>query len=139
MRQKNSTKIHVTESVESFIKRKEEEFKNNKRLINMKDIGRKGRFHFKREKWTFLPQSNLSEKVFIFERLKKVKYTGKLAYEKTWKRGEQEYRIGYFIVGRNGRAKGKWVWGQFCPLIPHGDLLRLLEKARTEKVLLDSN
>ena len=133
----NNPRTHVAESVESFIKRKEKEFLDGGKLIKMKDIGRKGRFYFKREAATFLPQSNLDEKVFIFERLKKVKHTGKLAYGETWKRGELEYQIGYFIVGRNGRAKGKWVWGQFCPLIPHGDLSKLLEKARAKKVLLD--
>ncbi len=133
----NNPRRHVTESVESFIKRKEEKFRDDGQLIEMKDIGRKGRFCFRREAWTFLPQSNLDEKVFIFERLRKVKRVGKLAYGETWKKGEREYRIGYFIVGKNGRAKGKWVWGQFCPLIPRGDLSKLLEKARAEKVLLD--
>ena len=125
------------ESVENFIKRKEEQFRKNDQLIGMKDIGREGRFYFKREAWTFLPQSTLNKKVFIVERLRKVKHEGKLAYGETWKEAEIEYRIGYFIVGRIGRSKGKWVWGQYCPLIPHNDLLKLLEVARAEKVLLD--
>lgn len=24
-------------------------------------------------------------------------------------------RIGYYIIGRKGRFRGKWAWGQFCP------------------------
>jgi len=136
MRLKNP-RTCTTESAASFIKRKEMVFLHDSKLIKMKDIGRKGKFYFRRQAWTFLPQSNLDEKVFIFERLEKVKYTGKLAYGETWKRGELEYRIGYFIVGRNGRTKGKWVWGQFCSLIPADDLSKLLEKARAKKVLLD--
>ena len=123
-------------TAESFIKRKEEQFKKNNRVIWMKDIGREGKFGFKREAWTFLPQSNLNKKVFVFERLKKVQRTGKLTYEETWKEGDIEYRIGYFIIGGFGKTKGKWLWGQYCPLIPHYDLVKLLEKARTEKVLL---
>ncbi len=102
----------------------------------MKDIGRKGRFYFKREAWTFLPQSNLNEKVFILERLRKVRYTGKLAHRESWKRNEEEYRIGYFIIGKNGSAKGRWVWGQFCPLIPVLDFSKLISKAKKEKVIL---
>jgi len=37
--------------------------------------------------------------VFIFERLRKIKYDGKLAYS-NWKKDDIEYRIGYFIVGK---------------------------------------
>lgn len=131
---------HVTETAQQFIKRKEEQFEKFKKLqgkkIKMKDIGRKGKHIFVLEAWTFLQQHNLSEKVFVFERLRKYEFTGKLSYQKFWKKGEIEYRIGYFIVGKIGRAKGKWIWGQFCPLIPHKDLKRLLDKAKKDKVII---
>lgn len=127
--------MKLKETVQQFIKRKNQQFVNEKVSIPMKDIGRKGKVYFQREAWTFLPASNLNDKVFILERLKKLKYAGRLAYKKSWKKGEIEYRIGYYIVGKIGRARDKWVWGQFCPLVPHKDLLRLIAKAKKEKVI----
>ncbi len=124
-----------TESANKFIQRKNIEFKKNNSSIAMKDIGRKGKFYLKREAWTLLPQSNLSDKVFILERLRKEKFAGKLAYKNSWKKDDVEYRIGYFIVGKIGRAKGKWIWGQFCPMIPCKDFNKLIKKAKREKTI----
>ncbi len=123
------------ETIQEFIKRKNEQFKKEK-IIKVKDIGREGKHVWIREAWTFMPQSNLDEKVFVVERLGKESYEGKLIREKLWKKGDIEYRIGYYIVGRIGRAKGKWVWGQFCPMIPARDLEKLLEKAKKEKTII---
>lgn len=100
-----------------FIKRKTEEFSKSK-LIQIKDIGRNGKHFLVREAWTFMPQGNLKDKVFIIERFRKESTEGKLAYTDSWKKGDIEYRIGYFIVGKIGKAAGRWVWGQYCPLIP---------------------
>ena len=126
----------MKESTQDLIKRKSAEFKKGKSLISMKDIGRKGKVYLKREAWTFLPQSNLPNKVFILERLRKEKFSGDLAYKNSWKKGDIEYRLGYFIVGKIGRAKGKWVWGQFCPMIPRRDFLKLIKKAKKEKTII---
>jgi len=120
-------------TAEEFIAKKDHDFTENS-VIKVKDIGREGSHYFHREAWTFLVQSNLPEKVFVVERLRKESTKGALAY-KNWKKGDIEYRIGYYIIGRIGRAKGKWVWGQFCPLIPVEDLKTLLEKAKEEKVI----
>ena len=73
--------------------------------------------------------------MFIIERLIKVKFGGRLAY-KNWKKNDREYRIGYFIMGRIRRARGRWVWGQFCPLIPLPDFNKLIAKAKREGVIL---
>ncbi len=130
------------ESVEEFIERKNSQFieeKNNPPKIPMKDIGREGKIFFIREAWTFLAQSNLDKKVYVFERLRKTNYEGALAYNYAWKEGDIEYRIGYFIVGRIGRAKGKWIWGQFCPIILSQDFIPLIKKAIEDKVLLESD
>lgn len=124
------------ESAKDFIKRKNIEFKEKNSLIATKGIERKGEFYWKREAWTFLPQSNYNEKVFIFERLKKESFNGKLDKKNTWKKGAVEYRIGYFIVGKIGRAKERWVWGQFCPLIPPADFKKLIQKAKKEKTII---
>lgn len=127
--------MRKTESIQGFIKKKNQQFKKENSLIPMKDIGRKGKFYFKREAWTFFPQSNSKRKVFILERLKKEKFFGKLTHGHNWKKGDIEYRLGYFIVGKIGRAKNKWVWGQFCPLIPKNDFFKLIKKAKKEKTI----
>ncbi len=83
------------ESNKQFIERKNKDFKKFK-LIPMKDIGRKGKHYWKREAWTFMIQHNLPEKVFIIERLRKVRISGTLSHP--FVVGEVEYRIGYYIV-----------------------------------------
>ena len=124
-----------TNSAEDFIRRKNEYFKENN-IIKVKDISRKGYHVWVRESWTFMPQFNLDEKVFVIERLRREGYEGQTEGQKQWSKGNIEYRFGYYIVGKIGRAKGRWVWGQFCPLIPKEDFKRLLYKARQERTLL---
>jgi len=123
------------ESSQQFIKRKIQEFKRGK-LISMKDIGRKGRHFFKRDAWTFMPQYRHPEKVFLIERLRKVEILGKISHPKSNAIGDIEYRIGYFMVGKNGRMNGRWLWGQFCPLIPQEDFDMLINKARKDNTIL---
>lgn len=117
-----------------FIELKNTQFAKGK-LIPLKDVGRQGRYFFKREAWTFMPQHNLPNKVFVLERLRLLQKEGVTSHKKV-KIGDVEYRFGYYIVGKIGRANGKWTWGQFCPIIPHKDLNKLLEKAKNEGVLL---
>lgn len=127
------------ESSQDFIKGKVKQFKEEKekgKIVKMKDIGRKGKLIFTREAWTFMPQGNLSRKVFVIERFRKGKSEGKHAYKESWKEGDIEYRIGYYIVGKIGRAKDKWVWGQYCPIIPMKDFDKLIQKAKKEKTIL---
>jgi hypothetical protein len=40
-----------------------------------------------------------------------------------------EYRFGYYMIGVKPGAKGRWVWGQFCLLIPERDLKAIMKKA----------
>lgn len=105
------------ETDKEFIKRKSDEFKKNK-IVSCRAIT------FYREAYTFMPQSNCEDKVFIVERLRGEK------------NNEIEYRFGYYIVGRNGRARNKWVWGQFCPMIPQKDFKKLITKAEKEETIL---
>ena len=124
------------ETVEEFIARKNAQFiKEKERTIKMKDIGRKGKLVFRRVAWTFMPQTNLDKKVFVVERFVKEKKEGEHAYS-GWQEGEIEYRFGYFIVGQIGRAKDRWIWGQFCPIIPQEDLDSLLKKAKAEGTII---
>ena len=122
------------ESHHDFIKRKSAEFKKG-RLSPMKDVNRQARHYWKREAWTFMPQHNVPEKVFVVERLRRVRTEGKSSHSQI-KLGDIEYRLGYYIVGKIGNRKGKWTWGQFCPLIPQGDLQKLLDKAKTEGTII---
>lgn len=127
------------ESCQDFIRRKDAQFRRERekdKAVSMKDIGRQGRHRFVREAWTFMPQHNHDEKVFVIERLRKIKYEGRLARRKVFREGDIEYRIGYFIVGRIGHMRGHWAWGQFCPLIPASDLKKLLRKAERDRTLL---
>jgi len=121
----------ITETTEEFIKRKNEQFKENN-IIKVKDISRKGNHFWIRGAWTFMPQFNLDEKVFVIKRLRREKYEGQTEGQKQWGKGDIEYRFGYYIVGKIGRAKERWVWGQYCPLIPQEDL----NKAKQEGTLL---
>ena len=74
----------------------------------------------------------------IIERLKKyICDKSKMAYPNSWQEGDIEYRIGYYIVGKIGRAEDKWTWGQYCPIIPGHDLKKLLSNAKKEGTLLD--
>lgn len=125
-----------TETAKEFIARKNKSFKEQKdKPVGMKDIGRKGRFYFIREAWTFMPQHNLKEKVFIIERLRSEKTEGALTH-KNWQKGKIEYRIGYYIVGKIGRGRGRWLWGQFCPIVPLKDFDKLIAKAKKEGTVL---
>ncbi len=106
------------ETAEEFIKRKEDGYtKNTDKEIRFKDISRKGRHYFIRESWVFMKQSNLPEKVFVFERLKRNRTEGHITHTKNRELGDIEYRFGYYIVGKIGNREGKWTWGQYCPIV----------------------
>ncbi len=113
-----------------------EKFKKGKigKLVKMKDISRKGYYYFRREAMSCMYQYNLKEKFYVIERLRLEKTTGFIT-NKNNKIGQIEYRIGYYIVGKIGRAKGRWVWGQFCPMIPQEDFKKLLNLATKEKTI----
>ncbi len=130
----------MVESVDELIRRKNAEWeraRERQKPFKTKDVGREGRHLWCREAWTWLPQHNYGEKVFVIERLRNVGQEGRRAFDGGARPGDIEYRFGYWIVGRIGRAKGKWWWAQFSPLIPHRDLEPLLEKARAEGTFID--
>jgi len=80
------------------------------------------RENFKIGRYVSLRQSNYSEKIFVLQEI-------------LFKDGKKELRLGYYIIGKKPRAKGKWVWGQFCPFFPKKDLIKLIEKAKKEGIL----
>lgn len=99
----------------------------------MKDIARKGRHLWKRDAWTFEEQPSMPDKVFLIERLLYERPDGNCHHRV--EPGSVQYRICYWIVGRNGRVNGKWTFGQFCPIIPASDLHSLLKAARKKAVI----
>jgi len=40
-----------------------------------------------------------------------------------------QYRLGYYMIGVKPRARGRWVWGQFCLMVLERDLKAILRKA----------
>ena len=122
-------------TAEAFIEQKDRQWRAQKKRFRTKDVGRQGWNTWRRQAWTFMPQHNLPEKVFVIERLELGAPEG-IITNKLARAGDIEYRIGYYIVGRIGRANDRWVWGQFCPLIPAADLEPLLAKARKEGTIV---
>lgn len=125
------------ETAEEFIAKKQKKVNEGKAIVNAKDIGREGKFIFKIVKATFMIQHNLPHKVFVVEKLELTQLEGKHAYKEytKMKKGDIEYRIGYYIIGKNGKMKDKWTWGQYCPLIPEQDFDKLIQKAKKEGTL----
>ena len=100
----------MTNSLEqSFLELIEKKRKRiaSKKTISMKDIGRKGHHIFECEAFTYLQQHNSPEKYFMFERLKRLRIDGAKSNPKL-KEADIEYRISYYIVGKNGTKKNKW-------------------------------
>lgn len=125
------------ETAAEFIARKAANWKREQaRQIKTKDIGREGFNTWIREAWTFHAQHNHPEKVLVIERLRRAAVIGVRATLGGAEFGDIEYRFGYYVVGRIGRAAGRWTWGQFAPFIPHADLQALLTKARAEGTVL---
>ncbi len=128
--------MKAVESWADYVERKG--LKRNK-IIKMKDITRKGKHLFRREAFMSHPQCNHPEKQFTIERLMYLGFEGKnkdISNPASAVKGGLEYRIAYYIVGKNGTKKGKWTFGQFCPMIPAQDLAKLLLKAKNDGVLL---
>lgn len=77
---------------------------------------------FKVSKQVTLTQSDYPEKVFVLQEI-------------IFETSKTEIRIGYYIIGQKGWAKGKWAWGQFCPFFPKKDLQKLITLAKKEGIL----
>lgn len=80
------------------------------------------RKNFKIGRYVTLRQSRYPEKIFVLQEI-------------LFEDGKKELRLGYYIIGKKPRAKDKWVWGQYCPFFPKQDLIKLIEKAKKERIL----
>lgn len=54
-------------------------------------------------------------------------YLQKIEYEENKK---IEIRFGYYVIGKKESVKGKWVWGQYAPMLPIDDFKWLIEEAK---------
>jgi hypothetical protein len=128
--------LETTPTAEQFIASKAAQFRADLeagRTLEMKDIERRGFHYWRREGWTFLVQHNLPTKVYVVERLAFAGSKGDLSEHRDGTEVEPTlYRFGYWVVGRYGRAAGRWTWAQFAPMIPPIDLDALMAKARVE-------
>jgi hypothetical protein len=42
--------------------------------------------------------------------------------------GHIEVRFGYYMICKNGKRRGKWLWGQYAPMLPVDDLSIILKE-----------
>jgi hypothetical protein len=77
--------------------------------------------HFLIEDEIVRKQSNSERKIIVFQKMRFLE-------EKRY-----EFRFGYYMIGHVGKTKGRWVWGQFCLLIPQEDLMALMKEAKKRK------
>lgn len=82
--------------------------------------GKKIKFEIKKQ--VTLKQSDYPEKIFVLQEL-------------YFENGKKEIRIGYYIIGKKGHARGRWIWGQFCPFFPNQDLTKLVRKAKRKGII----
>jgi len=74
-----------------------------------------------------LRQSTFPKKIFVLEKIRFRK--------SSQKKRKEEIRIGYYIIGKKGRMKRRWTWGQFCPFFPPQDLEELTRRAHEKKII----
>ena len=57
-------------------------------------------------------------------------YLQKIQYEAD---GSTEIRFGYYIIGnKDKKMAGKWVWGQYAPIIPAEDFAQIVRLAQAK-------
>lgn len=84
---------------------------------SLKDINGRRRHFQVIEAPLVVQQNTYHEKAFVLQRIQ---------FEDD---GVLELRLGYYIIGKKPRMRGRWVWGQSCPLIPEGDFKKLIAAA----------
>jgi hypothetical protein len=77
--------------------------------------------HFIIEDEIIHPQSNSNRKIIVLQKMRFVE------------EDRIEFRFGYYMIGLKPKVRGRWVWGQFCLLIPQEDLLAVLDEAKRRK------
>ena len=98
----------------------------SKNPVTMNPIGGGKPIHRDKIRLVWLRQSDYPDKIMTIEEI-----SGGTPEKR-------ELRFGYYIIGKKGRKKGRWTWGQFAliaPKEPNHDIQNLIQLAR-EKGLL---
>jgi hypothetical protein len=61
-------------------------------------------------------QSDNRNKIIVLQRIE-------------FENGREEIRLGYYIIGKKPRMKGRWVWGQYATMMPLRDFRELIRRA----------
>lgn len=86
--------------------------------VSRKIIGIDGTVHrFTITDEIILPQTGLPSKLIYLQYLQ-------------FDDGRNEVRLAYYMIGFKPGRKGRWVWGQYCTILPHGDLKTIYEEAQ---------
>jgi len=75
------------------------------------------RVHFTITDETYVKQSDSCKKLI---------YLQKIAFDD----GRVELRLGYYIIGKRPRMRGRWTWGQFATMLPAKDFKRIVGCAK---------
>jgi len=122
-------------SAEQFMREKDAQWQKRETFVTI-DESRLGHSFWRRVAWTFHQQHNMTDKVFVIERLQltSAEPTSSQSAPDLSLIGAIQYRIGYWIVYTNG----VWGWGRNSPLVPIEDFEPLLAKARQAGTILPS-
>ncbi len=82
--------------------------------------GKKRKFDI--EKYVALPESGYPTKKFVLQEIVR-------------DNGRRTLRLGYYIIAKKGKRKGKWAWGQFCPFIYKEDFHEIVRRAKEKGIL----
>jgi hypothetical protein len=114
------SKVHNKKDLIAILEKK----KSKERFMNFPTTnGRIDKRSCKILDYVIHQQSDAPQKYFVLDVIKA-----------SWKK-EVELRIGYYILGKKPKVLNKWVWGQYCPLIPKRDLKALMNKAKRRGLL----
>jgi hypothetical protein len=70
---------------------------------------------------------SVTDEIVVPQGSRKLIYFQKLRFEED---GRLEYRFAYYMLGHKPGRRGRWVFGQYCLMIPRRELTMLLRKAR---------
>lgn len=130
-------------TAEEFIVYQKRHLLEDKPEFTVPDIQRNGHVVWRRRAVTLKRQNNHPQKVFLFERIERVRWEPSsegarpmVSITQEELAGSYEYRVGYFVVSPK---RNKWWWRQSAPFIPADDWRELLQLARAEETLLEGD
>ena len=85
---------------------------------------------FETGQYVLQPSCLYPDKVFIFEEICR-------KWRSKDEKGKEQklFRLGYYIIGKKPRFRGKWVYGQYNPFITKKDMNKLMKKAKRNKMI----